>query len=58
MGKHNVVDTAFQTGMMQSCCYLTPKKTLICNQLIRHFINLKIILGNYRIFLLALFRHV
>ena len=60
MGKHNVVDTAFQTGMMQSCCYLAPKKTLICNQLIRHFINLKIILGNYQIiclYYLDMYKH-
>ena len=31
------VHTAFQTGRMQSFCYLAPKKKIICNELVWHF---------------------
>ena len=40
------VHTAFQTGRMQSCYNLMPKKKLIYNELIWHFIHSKITLGN------------
>ena len=50
--------TAFQTRRMQSCCYLAPKKKLIYNKFIWHFIHSSIILGNWYYFLFTIPRKV
>ena len=41
-----------------TCCYLTPKKMLICNELMWNFLHLEIISGNCLRFLGVIFRDI
>ena len=57
MEHENATWKSVHNGNGATCCYLTPKKMLIYNDLMWYFLHLQIISENYLRFLGVTFRH-